>query len=64
MKALYDEGTQSRLKAGRDKFVRNWASEPDGEASQRIVTLMKEMIGTSAQHSKGAICGKSNWEIE
>jgi len=45
--ALYDEETRSRLKAGRDEYVRNWAGEPDGKASQRIVTLMKEMIVTS-----------------
>jgi len=43
-RALHDEETRSRLKAGRDKFVRNWAGEPDGKASWRIVTLMKEMI--------------------
>jgi UDP-N-acetylglucosamine 2-epimerase len=53
LKALYDEETRSRLKAGRDEFVRNWAGEPDGKASQRIVMLMKEMIGASAKHSKG-----------
>ena len=39
---------------GRDKFVRNWAGEPDGKASQTIVTLMKEMMGTSVQQRKGA----------
>jgi hypothetical protein len=53
LKALYDEETRSRLKVGRDEFVRNWAGEPDGKASQRIVTLMKEMMGASAKHSKG-----------
>lgn len=46
-KALYDEQTLSRLKTERDKFVRNWAGEPDGKASQRIVSLMKEMIGAN-----------------
>ena len=43
-KVLYNEETRARLKAGRDKFVRAWAGEPDGKASQRIVNLMKEMI--------------------
>lgn len=46
LKALYDEETRTRLKAGRDRFVRNWAGEPDGKASQRIVALMKEMIAS------------------
>lgn len=45
LKALYDEETRSSLKVQRDEFVRNWAGAPDGRASQRIVTLMKEMIG-------------------
>jgi len=54
LKALHDEETRNRLKAGRDKFVRNWAGEPDGKASWRIVMLMKEMIAASAKHSKGA----------
>lgn len=44
LKVLYNEETRTRLKAGRDKFVRAWAGEPDGKASQRIVNLMKEMI--------------------
>lgn len=43
-RGLYDEETRSRLKIGRDKFVRNWAGEPDGKASWRMVTLMKKMI--------------------
>ena len=54
LKALYNEETRNRLKAGRDKFVRRWAGGPDGKAAQRIVTLMKEMIAASAKHSKGA----------
>ena len=45
-KALYDEETQTRLEKGREQFVRNWAGEPDGKASQRIVTLMKEMVSS------------------
>jgi hypothetical protein len=45
LKVLYNEQTGTELKAGRDKFVRAWAGEPDGMASQRIVSLMKEMIG-------------------
>jgi glycosyltransferase involved in cell wall biosynthesis len=53
-KALYDEETRYKLKAGRDKFVRRWAGEPDGKAAQRIVMLMKGMIAASAKHSKGA----------
>lgn len=44
LKALYDEETRIRFKAGRDRFVRNWACAADGKASQRIVNLMKEMI--------------------
>jgi glycosyltransferase involved in cell wall biosynthesis len=52
LKALDDEETRYRMKAGRDKFVRRWAGEPDGKAAQRIVTLMKEMIAASAKHSK------------
>lgn len=47
MKALYDVEARSRLKVMRGKFVRNWAGEPDGKASHRIVTLMKEMISAS-----------------
>ncbi|MFC2004691.1 UDP-N-acetylglucosamine 2-epimerase [Chloroflexota bacterium] len=47
LKILYDEESRRRLKADRDKFVRNWAHEPDGRASERIVMLMKEMIRTS-----------------
>jgi len=54
LKALYDEETRDKLKAGRDKFVRRWAGEPDGKAAQRIVMFMKEMIAASAKHSKGA----------
>ncbi len=54
LKALDDEETRNRLKAGRDKFVRRWAGEPDGKAAQRIVMFMKEMIAASAKHSKGA----------
>jgi glycosyltransferase involved in cell wall biosynthesis len=44
LKALHDENTRRRLKAARLTFVRNWAGEPDGRASQRIISLMKEMI--------------------
>jgi spore coat polysaccharide biosynthesis predicted glycosyltransferase SpsG len=47
VKTLYDEETRSKLKAGRDRFVRNWAGEPDGKAAQRIVTLMKEMMASA-----------------
>jgi len=54
LKALYDDETRDKLRAGRDKFVRYWAGEPDGKAAQRIVMLMKEMIAASAKHSKGA----------
>jgi glycosyltransferase involved in cell wall biosynthesis len=54
LKALYDDETRDKLRAGRDKFVRYWAGEPDGKAAQRIVTLMKGMIAASAKHSKGA----------
>ena len=46
LNALYDEETRGRLKTGRYQFVRNWAGEPDGKASQRIVTLMKEMVSS------------------
>jgi len=44
LKALNDEETRRQLKAARDIFVRNWAGEPDGKASQRIVNLMKKML--------------------
>jgi UDP-N-acetylglucosamine 2-epimerase len=44
-KMLYDEESRGRLKVKRDEFVRNWAHEPDGRASERIVTLMKDLIG-------------------
>ena len=43
-KVLYNEETRASLRAGRDKFVRAWAGEPDGNASLRIVNLMKEII--------------------
>ena len=43
-KVLYDEEVRLKLKSGRDRFVREWAGEPDGKASQRIVNLMKMMI--------------------
>ena len=46
MKALYDKEIRSRLQAAREKFIRRWAGEPDGQASQRIVNVMKEMIAT------------------
>jgi len=48
LKALYDEETRRRLKTGRDRFVREWAGQADGKTSQRIVTLMKEMIAARA----------------
>ena len=54
LKVLYDEETRDKLTAGRYKFVRRWAGEPDGKAAPRIVTLMKEMIAASAKHGKGA----------
>jgi len=38
-----------------DEFVRNWAVDPDGKASQRIVTFMKETITASAQQRRGAV---------
>jgi hypothetical protein len=44
---LYNDETKTRLKAGRDKFVRAWAGEPDGKASPRIVNIIKEMIAES-----------------
>lgn len=44
LKALYDEETRAKYKSGRHEFVRKWACEPDGMASQRIIKLMKEMI--------------------
>ncbi|MFC1927493.1 UDP-N-acetylglucosamine 2-epimerase [Chloroflexota bacterium] len=44
LKVLHDEEARSRLKTGRERFVRRWAGEPDGKAAQRIVMLMKEMI--------------------
>ncbi|MBI4333141.1 MAG: UDP-N-acetylglucosamine 2-epimerase [Chloroflexi bacterium] len=43
-RALFDEATRAKLKAGRDRFVREWAGEPDGRASYRVVSLMKRMI--------------------
>jgi UDP-N-acetylglucosamine 2-epimerase len=43
LKTMYDEETRSKLKEGRDRFIRNWACAADGKASHRIVTLMKEM---------------------
>jgi len=49
LKALYDEETRGKLKVARNKFVREWAGEPDGQASQRIVNLMKEMIAASTK---------------
>lgn len=51
-KALYNEETRTKLKVGRDRFVRNWAGEPDGKASQRIVTLMKNMITESRRKGR------------
>ena len=55
LKALYDEETRAKMKAGRDRFVRRWAGEPDGRASQRIVNLMKEMIVYSRQAAREAM---------
>ena len=52
--AVDDEETQNKLKAGRRRFIKRWAGEPDGKAAQRIVTLVKEMIAASAQHSRGS----------
>jgi UDP-N-acetylglucosamine 2-epimerase len=49
--SLYDEETRKKYKEERLKFVRRWAGEPDGKASQRIVSLMKEMI--AAKHNTG-----------
>lgn len=46
-KVLYNEEIGARLKAGRDRFVRAWAGEPDGKASLRIVRLMRKMITES-----------------
>jgi len=46
-KSLYDKDNRSRMKLEREKFVRNWAHKPDGRTSERIVTLMKEMIKTN-----------------
>jgi UDP-N-acetylglucosamine 2-epimerase len=46
-KVLNDEEARSKLKEGRDRFVRYWAGEPDGKASQRIVSLMKGMIASA-----------------
>lgn len=53
-KVLYNEETKNELKVGRDKFVRAWAGEPDGKASQRIVNLMKEMIEASKTKKEDA----------
>jgi UDP-N-acetylglucosamine 2-epimerase len=47
LKALNDKEIRNKLKAGRYKFVREWAGEPDGKASQRIVDLMKKLIQDS-----------------
>jgi len=47
LKSLYDEETQASFKEGRNNFVRRWAGEPDGGATQRIVNLMNEMIADS-----------------
>jgi UDP-N-acetylglucosamine 2-epimerase len=52
MKMLYNEDTRARYKAGRNKFVREWAGEPDGKASQRIISLMREMITASSNAKK------------
>ena len=54
LEALHDKKTRARFKAGRIKFVRRWACEPDGKASQRIVNLMKEMIGTTGKEIRAA----------
>ncbi|GEM_PF-3469304 len=51
-KSLYDGETRDRFKAGRGKFVRAWAGEPDGKASLRIVNLMKEMIQSNKYRTK------------
>ena len=48
LKALYDTETRKKLKIDRDKFVRNWAGEPDGKSAVRIVNLMKEMVSANA----------------
>jgi len=44
LKALFDEDTRNQLKTAREVFIRKWAGEPDGNASYRIVNLMKKII--------------------
>ena len=41
---LYDKKSREQLKAKREEFVLDWAHLSDGRASERIVSLMKEMI--------------------
>ena len=52
--------TRAKFKTGRAKFVRAWAGEPDGRASQRIVNLMKEMITESRKNRKGQYATSQN----
>lgn len=53
LKSLYDEETQASFKEGRNNFVRRWAGETDGGATQRIVNLMNEMIADSHNKKEG-----------
>jgi hypothetical protein len=39
---LYNIDAQPSLKAGRERFVKRWAGEPDGQASHETVNLMKK----------------------
>ncbi len=43
--ALTDDATRSRLRTGRDEFVRDFAYRVDGRATERVVDEIAELVG-------------------